>query len=77
MIWLCIGCFMTTIRCDCCKGRRTLIGMGGIIQDCSHCLGVGHVKIKKNDSQVDAPVDASNSSVRVRGGRRKHKVAAQ
>lgn len=36
---------MALTRCDCCHGRKTLIGLGNIIKSCARCLGFGYVKI--------------------------------
>lgn len=38
---------MTTTRCDTCVGRRTIIGLGGLVKECPTCKGVGHVKIEE------------------------------
>lgn len=32
-------------RCDKCLGKKTLIGLGGLIKDCPKCEGIGHLKI--------------------------------
>lgn len=35
---------MALNRCDCCEGRRTIVGLGGMRRDCGNCKGVGYVK---------------------------------
>lgn len=35
---------MTLSRCDCCDGRRNIVGLGGMQRVCGNCKGVGHVK---------------------------------
>ena len=35
---------MTLSRCDCCDGRKQLVGLGGMTKDCGNCKGVGFVK---------------------------------
>ena len=40
---------MALNRCDCCHGRRNIVGLGGMQKACGNCNGVGHVK-------TDAPV---------------------
>lgn len=35
---------MTLYRCDCCDGRRNIVGLGGIQRACGNCNGVGHIK---------------------------------
>ena len=40
---------MALNRCDCCHGRRNIVGLGGMQKACGNCKGVGHVK-------TDAPV---------------------
>ncbi len=47
---------MTLSRCDCCRGRGTIVGLGSMERDCGHCHGVGHVKVS-----VD-PVDVPSSA---------------
>ena len=32
-----------TARCDVCKGRRELLGMGGMVRKCKDCNGTGWV----------------------------------
>ena len=41
---------MSSTRCDCCQGRRTVVGLGGMVVDCSNCKGAGYVR-------ADAPVE--------------------
>ena len=48
---------MTTKRCETCVGRRTIVGLGGLIKECPACKGVGHVK-------VDEPVTESKDKKR-------------
>lgn len=36
---------MSLTRCDCCDGRRNIVGLGGIQKACGNCKGVGYVKI--------------------------------
>ncbi len=36
---------MALTRCECCDGRRTIVGLGGMKRDCDNCHGVGHVKV--------------------------------
>ena len=37
---------MTTTRCETCVGRRTIVGLGGLVKECPACKGVGHVKVE-------------------------------
>ncbi len=30
-------------RCECCLGRKTLVGLGNMVVKCSFCKGVGYV----------------------------------
>lgn len=41
------GLYMTTTRCETCVGRRTIIGLGGLVKECPTCKGVGHVKVEE------------------------------
>lgn len=34
-------------RCDSCCGKKTILGLGGIVKDCSKCNGVGYVKVEE------------------------------
>jgi DnaJ-class molecular chaperone len=36
---------MALTRCDCCDGKRHIVGLGGIKKECSNCKGVGHIKV--------------------------------
>lgn len=36
---------MSVTRCDCCMGKKTVIGLGAIVKDCPNCKGVGYVKV--------------------------------
>ena len=46
---------MTTERCDCCIGKKTILGLGALIKKCPKCNGVGHVKIELevSDTSID------------------------
>lgn len=44
---------MTLNRCDCCRGRGTIVGLGSMERKCGQCHGVGHVKIEVLKSVVD------------------------
>jgi len=44
---------MTTTRCETCVGRRTIIGLGGLVKECPGCKGVGHVKVAESVEQKD------------------------
>ena len=48
---------MTLNRCECCRGRGIVVGLGSMERDCNECHGVGHVKVVP-DAIVDAPVTA-------------------
>lgn len=47
---------MTLIRCECCRGCKTVIGLGGMIKSCDACLGVGHVKVELGEAVVRSRV---------------------
>lgn len=32
-------------RCSSCLGKKTIIGLGSLIQDCPKCDGIGHIKV--------------------------------
>ena len=42
-------------RCDCCCGKKTVVGLGNIKKTCTKCVGVGYVKI---DTKVADDVKA-------------------
>ncbi len=37
--------------CPTCKGKKLLLGMGGIMKECGLCKGIGHVKNNMVDQQ--------------------------
>lgn len=43
---------MKLIRCECCRGCKTIVGLGGMIKSCDACLGVGHVKVELGEAVV-------------------------
>ncbi len=36
---------MTLSRCECCRGRGVVVGLGSMERKCGNCHGVGHVKV--------------------------------
>ena len=32
-------------RCTSCLGKKTIVGLGGIMKDCPVCDGIGHVTV--------------------------------
>ena len=44
---------MTTTRCETCVGKKTILGLGGLVKSCPKCNGVGHVKIEDNVKHKD------------------------
>lgn len=38
---------MSCSRCDCCRGRGKLLGLGCMEKDCDNCAGVGYVKVEE------------------------------
>jgi len=49
-------------RCDCCIGKKTIIGLGALIKDCPKCKGIGHIKTEEKkeitiESKMDKLVD--------------------
>jgi phage FluMu protein Com len=32
------------VRCDCCNGRKRVLGMGGMEKPCGPCKGIGWIK---------------------------------
>lgn len=34
------------VRCDSCRGRKQVMGVGGMLKDCKACSGVGQLKLK-------------------------------
>lgn len=57
MLWGCgltsyVGDMMSDIiRCECCVGKKTIIGLGGIIKKCPECKGIGFIDAKKDDEK--------------------------
>ena len=44
------------IRCEACKGKRNILGLGAILRKCPECKGVGFIGIEKQKH------DAAHSS---------------
>ena len=42
------------VRCDCCTGKKTIVGLGNIAKKCPACKGVG---VKQCDDLANASVD--------------------
>ena len=42
-------------RCECCGGKKTIIGLGMIVKSCPVCLGIGynHEDEIKTDEKID------------------------
>ncbi len=48
---------MSMVRCDCCTGKKTIIGLGNISKKCPVCKGVGFKEC--NDlASVSEPLEA-------------------
>jgi hypothetical protein len=37
---------MALDKCPSCKGRKSVMGMGMIVKNCSNCKGVGYVEVE-------------------------------
>jgi hypothetical protein len=35
---------MSVVRCECCQGRKKMMGLGMLMKDCRECLGVGFIE---------------------------------
>lgn len=35
------------VRCDACRGKKIVNGLGGMPKDCGTCKGIGHVSLDK------------------------------
>ena len=42
-----------TARCECCKGKREVIGLGNILKKCLSCMGIGWKKEVVIDKRVE------------------------
>lgn len=56
-------CYMSCDRCECCLGKKTVLGLGGIIVKCKHCFGVGYVS--SDVAEVVPPKRVRNPKVKV------------
>ena len=45
---------MSLERCDSCKGRKTIMGMGMITKKCIACNGIGYKDVAQNDEVLDS-----------------------
>jgi hypothetical protein len=52
-----IRIYAMLVKCDHCKGMKTVMGLGNMYSDCMYCDGVGHVKVDSNKpSSDDQPI---------------------
>lgn len=51
---------MATVKCYSCRGTKKLLGMGGMIKDCTTCQGIGY--IKSDESVTLEPVKPFNTT---------------
>lgn len=45
-------------RCECCRGKKTILSLGGMTKKCTACKGVGHVDAAKDVVSVTAEESA-------------------
>jgi DnaJ-class molecular chaperone len=43
---------LSMINCDSCKGRKKIVGLGNIQQDCPSCRGIGWIEIPDDTLKV-------------------------
>jgi len=48
---------MSLCRCESCKGRKIIVGIGGMEKECSRCLGVGYVKVEVVAETKEEPLE--------------------
>ena len=48
------------VRCECCQGRKKVMGLGMMMKDCSECLGVGFVNAAPKDDKYAPKKDSKN-----------------
>jgi hypothetical protein len=70
---------MTVSRCSVCRGKKTVLGLGGLVKTCIGCKGVGYVSAIKNESigksaVVQIPVEDKDGAPIVVKRTRKAKV---
>lgn len=54
---------LSVTRCTCCSGRKTVLGLGGLLKPCRECRGVGYVTVAAPDvASVDVVVDIDKRS---------------
>jgi hypothetical protein len=40
------------LSCDGCKGKKKIVGLGNILQDCPTCRGIGWIELPENALKV-------------------------
>lgn len=45
------------LRCDSCKGTKSILGMGGMKKPCIQCKGIGWIETDTVTPKVDVKVD--------------------
>jgi hypothetical protein len=58
-------------RCPTCHGKRTLMGMGGMVKNCHHCKGVGHIKVEEKEPDCKIEIKGRGRPRRVKDEREK------
>lgn len=53
------------VRCECCAGRKTVIGLGNVTRKCHECSGIGFVECNDIKNAVIETVCASASDLDV------------
>ena len=48
------------VRCECCQGRKKVMGLGMMMKDCSECLVVGFVNAAPKDDKYAPKKDSKN-----------------
>lgn len=65
------------IRCECCNGRKRIIGLGGMQRDCYECDGVGHLELIDESRVSDKHTELSEETRETKKRGRKPKTQAQ
>ncbi len=59
-IMICEVVLTDIVRCECCQGRKKVMGLGMMMKDCSECLGVGFVNAAPKDDKYAPKKDSKN-----------------
>lgn len=50
---------MSILQCEMCRGKKKILSLGNLMQDCSSCNGIGYKKSKENPMKMEDKIDTT------------------